>query len=326
MIIQTFDSGWQDIFPAKRLEQRIVNAATHTWQHDSSRTVVINSVWYTDEYHQQVMSWLKSTHIDRIVLVAMLDAAIPQPHWFQEIGCEIVGIGYYPGANQPDYWSLFVDTFMTVPDTNLLMSTAQFKVPYMCLNRKPHPHRVELYQDLDGHGILDSGLVSLGSESGPAVRSLPGEQAHDRLAPNHSAEHHGIPNDIASLGNLDHWHKHFLNIVTETTWDISRNGFVSEKIYKPIVGGRPFLVYDPGGAEDWLVTRGFKTFLDDFRDISELDLRNPKNIAPFLSVLSQQNMPYLISKYLALRDKIQYNKTHFQEYVQQQRQGLACLI
>ena len=326
MIIQTFDTGWPDRYPAKRLEQRIVSAATTKWQHDSSRTVIVNSVWYTDEYHHQVLTWLKSTQVDRIVLVAMLDAAIPQLEWYKDIGCEVVGLGYYPGNNQPDYWALFVDTFMPLPDVTILLSAGQFQVPFMCLNRKPHPHRVELYRALEQHGILDSGLVSLGSESGPAVRNLPGDLGHDRLAPNHSAEHHGIPNDIASLGNLVHWHSHFLNIVTETTWDIGHNGFVSEKIYKPIVGCRPFLVYDPGGAEDWLVSRGFKTFLDDFQDISDLDLRNPKNIAPFLAVLSQQTMPYLISKYLVLRDKIQYNKTRFHEYVQQQRQGLACLI
>jgi hypothetical protein len=196
----------------------------------------------------------------------------------------------------------------------------------MCLNRKPHWHRRQLYQQLQAHNLLNLGMVSMGSESGPALRTLPTDCEHDNLAPNASKEYYGIPNDIVSIGHLDNWRRCFLNIVTETVFDINRNKFVSEKIYKPIVGGRPFLVYDPGGAEDWLVTRGFKTFLDDFRDISELDLRNPKNIAPFLSVLSQQNMPYLISKYLALRDKIQYNKIHFQEYVQQQRQGLACLI
>ena len=66
MIIENFDIGWGTNWPMKQLEQQIVNNVLAQYTTDNSRTVVINSVWYTGDYHQQVMNKLrelKPTHI-----------------------------------------------------------------------------------------------------------------------------------------------------------------------------------------------------------------------------------------------------------------------
>jgi hypothetical protein len=127
---------------------------------------------------------------------------------------------------------------------------------------------------------------------------------------------------------MKNWQRHFLNIVTETVYDINANHFVSEKIYKPIVGMRPFLVYDPDGACQWLQDRGFVNYTDDFTDITDLDLKNPANIAPFLVVLSRQKSTYWKKKLVDLNQKIVYNKEHFYQYVDNQKlkvqKGIIC--
>ena len=105
---------------------------------------------------------------------------------------------------------------------------------------------------------------------------------------------------------------------------------MSEKIYKPIVGCRPFLVYDPDGGTRWLRDRGFEPYVSDFQDITAADLSEPTHLPSFLSVLCEQTPEYWQAKYLALQEKILYNKQHFADYVKSQRQlikkGIPCQV
>lgn len=96
MITKTFDNGWGDQFPLKQYERNLVDTMMANLRADSSRTVLINSVWYTDQYHQQVLNWLRKNDFDQIVLVAMLDAAIPNADWYAEFDKPVYCLGYYP--------------------------------------------------------------------------------------------------------------------------------------------------------------------------------------------------------------------------------------
>jgi hypothetical protein len=329
MIIQTFDNGWGPEFPLKQFEQAIVSEFLNKQITDDSRTVVINSVWYSQEYHQQVMSQLRTLQFDRIVLVAMLDAAIPKTEWYQEFGCPVYTMGYYPGANSIDFWAVFVNQFFECPKLSDLMTHDLVDCAYMCLNRKPHWHRVQLYRQLTALSIADQGLVSMGGD-GHAVQQLHIDCEHDDLAPNATRDQTGLPNDIASIGNLSNWQRSFLNVVTETVYNINQNHFVSEKIFKPIVGLRPFLVYDTDGASSWLTACGFDPYIHDFTDISDLDLSRPENIPEFLKTLCEQPTCYFQSKFVALMPKLLYNRNRFATYVAEQKhkinQGLQCQI
>lgn len=329
MIIKKFDNGWGSVWPLKQFEQSIVDDLLQHMARDTSRTVVINSVWYSTEYHQQVLAWLRNNQLDRIVLVAMIDAAIPRPEWYDEFDCEVVSVGYYSGDHSLDFCAVFVDKFLNAPAPDQLTDASKIDTAYMCLNRKPHWHRQKLYNKLQSLDLLQHGMVSMGG-SGTATRSLVVDTEHDNLAPNASRDHYGIPNDIVSLGHVENWQRHFVNIVTETFYDINQTGFVSEKIYKPVVGCRPFLVYDPDGGTQWLRDRGFESYVTDFQDITDLDLSTPDNLADFLLVLCEQTPQYWQAKYLALQEKILYNKHHFTDYVQHQwtkiKQGILCQV
>jgi hypothetical protein len=329
MLVRIFDQGWGHNYPLKQFEQQVATEALQYFAASDQRMVVINSVWYDNHMHDAVMSWLRKNSWDQIVLIAMLDAAIPGPDRYAEFGRPVTGIGYYPGPGQVDFCALFVDHFLQTPDQNLLLNSASIDTAYMCLNRKPHWHRQKLYGRLAALDLVTKGIVSMGGD-GQAVLTLLQDREHDSLAPNATRDHYGIPNDIVSLGNINNWQRHFLNIVTETFYDINRMNFVSEKIYKPIVGCRPFLVYDPDGGTHWLTQRGFETYTQDFQDISDLDLAQPNNIPKFLTVLCEQTPTYWQKKFVDLQKKIQYNKAHFADYVSQQKskvkQGIPCPI
>lgn len=326
-MIKQFDFGWGAEWPIKQLEISIVHDYLRPLITDpNAKVVVINSTWYGSHEHEITMSWLRNNKWSHLVLVSMIDAAIAKKAWFQELGGCVIEVGYYPGSNEIVFWADVAQRYITSPEPTRNIDTA-----FMCLNRKPHWHRRRLFQSMQQKDLLKHGIVSMGSESNQSPQCRIEEQVMGNdLAPNGDAVNHGIPNDIASLGDHTNWQRHFLNVVTETVWDINRNHFVSEKIFKPMIGGRPFLVYDPDGATKWLTHHGFCPYVDDFKDISDFDLAEPANLVLFLEVLAQQPRSYFNKKLLDLGPKIQYNQARFQQFVNDQRikitQGLKCQI
>lgn len=317
MILKEYDIGWGPQWPMKQLEQQIVKKFLHNYYTDNSRAVIINSVWYTGDYHQQVIAELRELQPTHIFVIALLDPPNVKLEWFDELNCEVQGIGYYPGSGYIDYCALFVDHFYQPVDQDVLLDTGKVDTAYMCLNRKPHPHRMQLYRQLEELNLLDRGLVSMGGNGAP-LRTLPTDIVGQTIAPNGGTEQFGITNDIVSLGNIDYWQRHFLNIVTETIWDIEPSNFVSEKTFKPILGLRPFLIYAPHGGVDCLTSRGFEPYVGDFSDISDLDLTEPWAISNFLTVLCNQDQTYWAMKLVQLKEKLLHNQQQFKYYCQQQ--------
>lgn len=315
MILKVYDIGWGPEWPMKKLEQEILKNFLKDYYIDNSRAVVINSVWYTGDYHQQVLAELRELKPTHIFVVALLDPPNIQLGWFDEFNCEVLGIGYYPGAGYIDYFALFADHFYQPVDQELLLTTDKVDTAYMCLNRKPHPHRLRLVKGLENANLLDSGFVSLG---GDHPRFLDEDSEGQEIAPNGGRSQYGISNDIASLGNINNWQRHCVNIVTETVWNIEPSNFVSEKTFKPILGLRPFLIYAPNGGEACITSRGFEHYLDDFKDITDADLRQPYNIPVFLTELCKQPHTYLKMKLLELRQKLLYNQQQFKKHAQTQ--------
>lgn len=317
MILKEYDIGWGSRWPMKQLEQQIIKARLLPYYTDNSRTVIVNSVWYTGEYHRAVMAELRELKPTHVFVVALLDPPIVQLNWFDELNCEVVGIGYYPGPGYIDYFALFMENFYQPVDQSLLLNADRIDTPYMCLNRKPHPHRMRLYQGLENAGILDQGFVSMGGM--PPLRLLANDVPGQDIAPNGGSEQYGIDNDVVSLGNLNNWQRHFVNIVTETIWDINPSNFFSEKTFKPILGLRPFLIYAPGGGVECLQSRGFEPYVNDFKDIVDVDLREPYNIPVFLTELCKQPHLYWQMKFTQLKEKLLFNQTQFKTYVGQQQ-------
>jgi hypothetical protein len=317
MIIKNFDIGWGTKWPMKQLEQQIVNKFLSTYHTDESRTVIINSVWYTGDYHQQVIAELREIRPTHIVVVAMLDPPIIQLSWFDEFDCEVLGLGYYSGPGYIDYFALFVDHFYTPLEQEKLLTAEHIDTAYMCLNRKPHAHRMQLYKQLEELNLLDSGIVSMGGQPTP-LRTLPTDVIGHDIAPNGGIEHFGITNDIVTLGNINYWQRHLLNIVTETIWDIEPSNFLSEKTFKPILGLRPFLIYAPNGGLNCLVSRGFEPYINDFKDITDLDLTQPWAISNFLDILCSQDQSYWKMKFSQLKEKLLFNQQQLKNYVNKQ--------
>lgn len=327
MIVKIVDNGWGPEFALKRLQEKILGQYFATLVNDVKRYFVIDSTWYTDQIHEQVIADIKFEKPDVVILVSLLDPAVIQREWFAD-ETQIWCVGYYTGLHEIDFWAVVMQHYFKIDfavDRHKRIDT-----PFMCLNRKPHRHRQWFYRELCQHNLVDQGIVTLGGNTGTATRALENDVAGSDLAVNGGADCFGIHNDIMSLGRESNWSRCFLNIVTETVFDVDQAWFVSEKIYKPVLGQRPFLVVAPGGAEQWLIKHGFQTYIDDWKELVDVDLRDPRNIPILLQELCRRDANWLRQKYLALRSKIMYNLERFYQHVDEVNQriekGIICPI
>ena len=235
--------------------------------------------------------------------------------------CKIVGVTPFKNDYNFDFWPLATAKhFQTYNEKDILPK--EFKYKYICYNRKPHGHRVELYQKFKKEKLFNSGIFTLGGEESKAIKTF---EAND-YSGNEDAfklftkePPHGIPHDVMSLGDLQSWNSSFLNIVTETNTDQSKFFLITEKTFKPIIGLRPFLILGPKYITSWLNSNGFETFNSDFNcpdDPSTVDLAN---------VVKNLDLNNLNDMYKDLYPKIKRNKERLFEYYREKENFLNSL-
>lgn len=311
MIVKTFDYGWgSDLAIPKMVSeamQRIKQGYTGT-----EPTILVNSTWYTSEVNEEVRRYIKEEGIKKVILTSMADAFIPHRGFYEDLDVACFEIGYYRGKGFYDLWAVaFHKLHPRVPDQQLLDHQTIHK-PFMCLNRKHHEHRVRIVNELRSADLTSKGIVTL---SGTDLRIENDAPDHVSVAPEPGAE---VVNDVVTLGRTDVWCSHFLNVVTESWWDINRAYLAADKYFKPLVGLRPFLIWCEDMGVEWLTDRKFELYHKDFRDMTDLDLTDHNNMIPFLTTLSEQPTGYLHQKYVDLREKLLYNRDRFDEYVNEQ--------
>ena len=312
MIVKIFDNGWDEGLPIPQWHREQLNHIAQNYT-GSAKAILANSTWYTDETHAEVVAYIKENGIKNVILTSLCDAHIARRDLFEGLDVKVFEIGYYRGQGFYDFfalcWNRFGNTRLSEQE---LLDHRTIHKPFMCLNRKHHEHRVRIVNELRSAGLTDKGIVTL---AGTDLRLDEDFSDHKVHAPESGAD---IPNDIMTLGNPRIWCSHFLNVVTETWWDINRAYLAADKYFKPLVGLRPFLIWSEDMGVEWLTDRKFELYHDDFRDITNLDLRDHNNMIPFLKILSDQPTAYLQQKYLDLRDKLLYNRNRFNQYVKEQ--------
>jgi hypothetical protein len=131
----------------------------------------------------------------------------------------------------------------------------------------------------------------------------------------------GIPHDIHSLGNMQIWQQHFLNVVGETEflpWD---NMFISEKTWKPVLGLRPFVINGQTKIYQYLRDQGFRTFEKYFNNVELENIPEYQvhdSIVAVIKYLSSLPKDELISMYQHMLPDLLHNRRHFAEFSQTQ--------
>lgn len=249
------------------------------WEDENCQIVLDYSQEGFDEYFPSIHNWVDEFQLyNRITVVSgSYNCKKVLSNWEHMVGkqhnFDIVWYGFFA-----EWISNRVEG---VPD---VINYNKGNKRLMCLNRRPHPHRMVLAAMLEKENLIEKIEISFPkhmSEAGPYrtaghenVRlfwknSVDYQNGHiDHLIEPFNSLFEKLPliadtedfnTNHATDFNIDLYKKFPINIVTETLF-FTQNVFPSEKLWKPMAQGQIFLVM---GAKDFLPSlrsMGFKTF------------------------------------------------------------------
>ena len=177
------------------------------------------------------------------------------------------------------FWVEFIDAHRQYFFDDRYIRAHHFEHHFMCLNNKCNDHRSYLLNKMfQDESVWKRGNISVIQQDNrynfphPIIleEDRPPELVEKFLEYETLSDKH-IANDIVSLGDPRHWRSHFATVVTESCHHT--DVFLSEKIFKPLIGMRPFLVLGDRNIYVKLKELGFDTFEDLFPNVG-LDNEN----------------------------------------------------
>lgn len=210
-----------------------------------------------------------------------------------------------------------------------------FEKKFMCLNRiitGDRSYRLLLVASLMQHNLIDHGAVSLhlGQHSDnnwlkeiedPAskltkeqkdliqyyVTDLNNSLTVDTDSVCSTASAHAGPNELR-VNQSSLWH-----IVTETVFYYNKM-HLTEKIFKPIVSKRPFILVGAPGNLEYLRSYGFQTFNKWIDESYDTELDNTRRLSMILEqikYISSQTPSHLKKMHQEMQEVLTHNRTHF---------------
>jgi len=307
--------------------------------------LVINTTWFGSQFENR--QWEHSLSFDKnfdnLFLLSVID-----PLYLTDQDLDIlvekycVKNVYYVGMFEDSKyeWNFHAligkDVMPNYTEEQVLMNTEPEYV-YMLYQRKPRYHRIEITDILRQRGLLDSGVVTLGGPDSE-TRWQGDHQTWEVLTIEDSPDQYkgaggaydefgGVPDDLATCGRLDLWRNHFLNVASECVFDEWLPLLVTEKIWKPMIGLRPFVVHGNARTYAWLRNRGFKTFNDYWSHIpvetSTDDHGAHDSVWKVIEFLQTQDLAQM---YLDMLPDLRYNKLRFDEFSGEQKHKMEHIF
>jgi hypothetical protein len=330
------DWGWSA--DERELISSVRNQIDQTF--DQGGNLLINSTWFGPQFDnglwQKYKKIIASHDISRMFVIAAADPVFLNHEQLSSMRDEINGEMFLLGHFDTEYYFNFhsqvvAKYFDRRPITDVLMRDPCYL--YLNYNRKPRNHRNSFVNKLLENKLNTIGIVTLGqydavfaTEVIPKMYLTLGETADQVSAWPGTYPDFGIVKDGHSLGRLDIWQNHFLNIVGETEflpWD---NMFISEKTWKPILGLRPFVINGQQKIYQYLRDEGFKTFNDywSWIDIENGDVHD--TIIELIKYLQSLPKSQLVSMYTSMLPDLLHNREHFDVYANRQKQKISNLF
>ena len=209
---------------------------------------------------------------------------------------------------------------------------------FLCYQRKPRPWRVDFAKLAIEHDLVDNGIITLGAMSegdldwseGRIWEPMTLDESHEPYkndGQNNPAHYGGIPNDLVTVGNLNVWNQCLLYISSETCFNHWEPVFVNERIWKPMIGLRPFIIQGNPKTYAWLEKNGFKTFNRYWPDI---DLKHSVDVLndhiKVLKFLASKSMEDKMSMYQDMLPDLIYNKQRFYEFSNEQKHKMENIF
>jgi len=311
--------GFNPTWAAGKLEREIVDCIVNKYQTLTPQQTIFFAVTSWHEPYD-ILHEARTHNPSLVVLFSLTDPLGPIEKIIDQFPCPVKVVGY--NNNQIDFidfWAIACYKFFRNYCIEELIPSSPFDYVFLNYNRKPHWHRQFLVKELETNNLTDCGIITLGNSKYNLNECNENYKDYGSLDVVGDVQ---IPNDIYSLGKMDIWNSCFLNIVSETEYEYNENVFVSEKIYKPIIGLRPFVINGSPGIYNLLKNAGFDCFEDIFEIEKLFDLKKStlfpthSTIINIIKKLKNENLDEL---YKQLLPRLIYNRNLFFDYAKHQQ-------
>ena len=307
----------------------------------NDRNLVINTTWFGSQFDngewERALSF--GDDFDNLFLLSVIN-----PLYLTDKDLDIlvekycVKNVYYVGMFEDSKyeWNFHAligkDVMPNYTEEQVLMNTEPEYV-YMLYQRKPKYHRIEITDILRQRGLLDSGIVTLGGPDSETrwqgdhqtweVLTIEDYPDQYKGAGGTKDEFGGVPDDLATCGKLDLWRNHFLNVTSETVFDEWLPLLVTEKMWKPMIGLRPFVVHGNPRTYKWLRNRGFRTFNEYWKHVDVENIGPHDAVWQVIEFLQTQDLKQM---YLDMLPDLRYNKLRFDEFSGEQKHKMEHIF
>jgi len=178
---------------------------------------------------------------------------------------------------------------------------------FLNYNRNPRPHRVEFLSNLLNVDIFNRGLISIG-------KVIDGDNEFlINNTPITIDDTYDLKFNMACSITKSDYEKTFISVVSETLVD-EGTLFITEKTWKPIMVGHPFMILGNQGTLKYLKSIGYKTFSrwinEEYDDISDSPTRSIK-IVEELEKLSKKSVEELVEIRKEMMEICKHNYENF---------------
>lgn len=321
------------------LEQEILQSTAEQieFKFGQEKNLLLNMTWFGPQFHNGQWDELlnlindQKAKFDNLFLLSTIDPVYLTEDLIdyiaKSIECkQIIRIGTW--ENQKYQWNWHAGAafkLMKIPTMDQV-SLDTIKHVFVCLQRKPRLHRVELTNLILESSLDKRGIITLGGGS----KEYADLYAEGIVGPNITLNENlndfvieddcgGIPCDLLGLGPIDIWKNHFLHVVGETEFNNWHPLFVTEKTWKPMIGLRPFIVHGQTRIYQWLRSQGFKTFNNYWPhvDIETSDDQHG-TVMSVLHWLCDMSEKELEDMYQDMLPALQHNRERFFEFSREQ--------
>lgn len=327
-MIHKHTTGFWEHHVAYPLEQHIIQCLWDYYFPEVTHGVILNTTYNFDTSLQWLNDIIDTHQVDAILITSLVDHVSEDTHLQlcklagnnPHIRIQLAGYNpyYFPNYDYVDFWALFMEQHFQQYTDEQLMPT-DLKNVFLSYNRKPHRHRIELYESIHGNAqdcqdVSALGVITLGNsldeQGNPAhqydVISFPENTTGILDQEDLGDDAYGIAGTATALGNLTVWRESFLSVIAETNSSVDHHiPFITEKTYKSILGLRPFVTYGDGGNERYLISNGYRTFTDR---LGMGEIFSPAALNQAIRRLADQNLNDLYAEWLP---DIIHNRNNF---------------
>lgn len=342
----TFPRSWQygpeeiDIFEktARQIEVRFPN----------SRNLLINTTWFGPQFDngqwQQIERlWEKNARFDNLFLLSVIDPMYLMEKDISEMCVrfgikDVFKIGMFNESQYAWNFHAIVGGHLMPKYDNDDITLKKYDKDFLCYQRKPRAWRVDFVKLLQENNLLDNGVVTLGAKTkndhdwseGRTWEPITLDESHEpykKDGQNNPTKYGGIPNDLVTIGSLEVWNRCFLYISSETVFNHWEPLFVNERIWKPVIGLRPFIIQGNPKTYKWLHQNGFKTFNKYWPKVDlihSVDVLNDH--ISILKYLREKSKEEKMSMYNDMLPDLIYNKQRFYEFSKEQKNKMENIF